>query len=100
MELQLGHLEAADADAAEALAIREKVFGLEHPDTAEARVLHGKVLLARGRLAQAETALRRGFEVLQKHPGREARQNTAREALVELYLKWKKPAEAARYRSS
>jgi serine/threonine-protein kinase len=100
VELKLGHLERADADAAEALAIREKVSGLEHPDTAEARVLHGKVLLATGRLAQAETALRRGFETLQKQPGLEARRSAAREALVELYLKWKKPAEAARYRTS
>ena len=98
VELQLGQLEAADADAADALAIREKVFGLEHPDTAEARILHGQVLLARGRFAQAETALRRGFELLQKQPGLEARRRAARESLVEFYLRWKKPAEAARYR--
>jgi tetratricopeptide (TPR) repeat protein len=68
-ELQLGHLEAAERDAAAALAIREKALGLEHTDTAEARVLHGRVLLAQRRYAVAETALRPAFEQLQKQPG-------------------------------
>jgi serine/threonine-protein kinase len=97
-ELRLGHLEAAERDAASALAVREKAFGLEHPDTAEARVLHGRVLVAQRRYAEAETALRLGFEVLEKQPGPEARRIAARQALAELYEKWRKPAEAARYR--
>jgi tetratricopeptide (TPR) repeat protein len=98
VELKLGHLDAAEADAAEALAIREKAVGMAHPDTAEARLLHGRVLLAQGRFAEAETALRRSFDQLEKQPGLEARRQAAREALVDLYERWKKPREAVRYR--
>jgi serine/threonine-protein kinase len=96
--LQLGHYEAAQRDAADALAIREKALGLEHPDTAEARILYGRLLVARGRFPAAETALHRGLEVLQREPGLAGRLRSAREALAELYERWQKPAEAARYR--
>jgi len=96
--LQLGHLQAAERDAAAALTVFEKVLGPGHPDTAGARVVHGRVLLAQGRYAEAESELRRAFARLEKEQGSEAQRRSAREALVQLYAAWKKPGEAARYR--
>ena len=100
VEWRKGDLGAAEGHAALALSIREEAFGLDHPDTAEARVLHGRLLVEERRFAEAETALRRGHEALEKQAGPEARRREAREALVRLYERWGKPKEAARYRSS
>ncbi len=91
VELQRDEIAAANRHVTEALAIREKLYSADHPDVGEARVLYGQVLLAEGSYPEAEAALKSGLDVLEKQPGLEARRQSARESLAELYRKWQKP---------
>jgi serine/threonine protein kinase/tetratricopeptide (TPR) repeat protein len=98
LERRRGRLGEGEAAAREALAIRETQLGPEHPDAAEARALLGRVLLDGKRYAEAETALLRAAELLDKQPTLESRRREVRDALGQLYERWGRPAEAARYR--
>ncbi len=94
-ELELGRLDDALRDAVAAQAICERIFGPAHPQTAEAQSLHGRVLLAMGRYAEAELALRSALDQLEKRQGPEAIRGTTREALAQVYEKWGRTPEAA-----
>jgi hypothetical protein len=84
--------------AREALAIREKRLGKEHAETAESLGLLGRVLADQGRHAEAETALLQAGALMDKQPTLEARRREVREALRQLYERWGRPKDAARYR--
>src|SRR6185503_17871328 len=59
----LGELEKAESMDRRALAIREKLFGSEHPDVAESLHNLADVLANRGDLAEAEKLHRQALEM-------------------------------------
>jgi hypothetical protein len=97
-ELEVGRLDDALGHAVAARTICEKIFGLEHPQTAEVQALHGRVLLTKGLYSKAEPALRQALEHLEKQPGPKTVRRTTRDALAELYERQGRPDEGVRYR--
>ena len=62
IEAQSGNYDVARADFAEALVLRERIFGSEHPLTAEARLKVARADFALGRYDQAMAGARRARE--------------------------------------
>src|SRR5437773_249410 len=61
-----GHYSAAIPVAEQAVAIRERVFGPEHPDTATAINYLGRLHRFAGNYLQAEAFLKRGLAIREK----------------------------------
>jgi tetratricopeptide (TPR) repeat protein len=74
----------------------------EHPSwrRAETSVLLGRSLSAQGRFEQAETQLLKAYEDYQSVTGDPwADQNVAVEAIVDLYVAWERPQQAAEWKA-
>jgi ATP/maltotriose-dependent transcriptional regulator MalT len=96
--LEKGDLTEAERAQREVLDLLAAAHGADSPQAAYAAVKLARILQQRGRFAEAERLLLEAHaapEGTAHHGG-----NRAREALVELYEAWGRPADADRYRSS
>ena len=97
--LKSGRLDLAERYFLRALDIRRQIHPADHWRIDEARGNVGLARLSAGRLAGAETDLLAAYEGLLAHRGPSARETAlVRARLVELYERWKRPADADRYR--
>jgi eukaryotic-like serine/threonine-protein kinase len=100
LRLSRGDAEGALTFLRECSAIRKAAFPAGHPAVAEADSLVGAALAARGDLPEAETLLLRSYDALRAAPNADAQSvDDARRRIVDLYERWGKPDDAARYRS-
>lgn len=92
---------AADAEPLlrKALAQREAAYGVEERSSVDARVALGEALAALGRYPEAESLLAASWATLDTLPYAERERDQATRALVALYDRWGRDAEAARYRA-
>jgi eukaryotic-like serine/threonine-protein kinase len=92
---------ASDAEPLlrEALQQRQSAYGAEERSTLEARVALGEALVAQGRFVDAEPLLASSWTSLSALPYAHREREQATRALVTLYDRWGRDAEAARYRA-
>jgi serine/threonine protein kinase len=95
-----GRYREADSVFTEAIAMRERVSGPRHALLALVLADYAHLLTERRRFADAETTLARALDIVERqysdaHPDA---QKVIR-GLVELYERWNRPGEAARYRA-
>jgi tetratricopeptide (TPR) repeat protein len=97
-----GQLAQAEPLFVQALAALRRVEGEEHPHTLTTMDSLASLYLAQRQFAQAEPLLKSGYAVLKAHEAEiddatRLRLAKALERLVELYTKWDKPDEAAKW---
>ena len=97
--LKSGRMDLAEHYFVRALEVRRQIHPPDHWRIDEARGMLGFARLRAGRMAAAETDLLSAYEGLTAHRGPTARETAlVRTRLVELYDRWKRPADADRYR--
>ena len=99
-QMQIGDSAAAVAPLREAVGIYQVVLRPDHRWTAGARLSLGRALAASGDYADAERQLQAAYRTLSASAGPEAPDTQGSvAALVALYDRWGRPAEARRYRA-
>lgn len=68
----LGKPKDAEPFILEAIAMRERLFGVDHPLTGEAHGIHAWILIKSGRSSEAETSARLAYDLWKRHPDHEA----------------------------
>jgi tetratricopeptide (TPR) repeat protein len=98
--MQTGDSAAAVAPLQEAVRIYQAVLRPDHSWTAASRVTLGRALASSGDYAEAERQLQAAYRTFSASAGPEARDTQGSvAALVALYDRWDRPAEARRYRA-
>jgi serine/threonine protein kinase len=95
-----GRYREADSVFGEAIAMRERVSGPRHPLLALVLADYAHSLTTRARYADAEAALAKALDIVERqYPDAHPDAQRVIRGLVELYERWHRPAEAARYRA-
>ena len=99
--LERGDYAGAERTFRDVLALFARTLPPGHLNVAVARIKHGRSLLRLGRLREAETESRGGYEILASQTDAAVSWlKAAREDLVEIYTKLGRPEEAARFRGA